>query len=354
MKQILSVILVLFILSLVIFCENNKNKEVKVHIEAQSDPKNRKISIHTNQTTAEIFWESDSRFKLINSENEKFTMLITGTRGNTAHFKPEKHKKIPNGNYIGIYPETADIIRYDSIVFSAHSSYFIDPSNLDKYISRHMLMYTENIYKRTSPDDLIEFKPAMTVLELPLCTDTGSFLLHTITVMANCLCDIASGAFIRKASLVSNGDSIKLCDREFTNAISYEFEGDEGLIVEKSPVTLKLLVWSSDTILKCCCDSIKYTIDINDGYFHKSVTRHDPFSNLTYYKLPVLHIPQPQIGYNYQGGVVCSTYIEKGITYGYVCAPVDLPAILAWSPSNKYFPITTYQGISNGMFNTKI
>jgi hypothetical protein len=134
----------------------------------------------------------------------------------------------------------------------------------------------------------------------------------------------------------------------YTNTIIYNFTGN-GLSVGTTPDTIKLLVWSTDTALGLSA----YSIEINNGYLTKNITRTHVFSNSKYYKLPAISIPQPQTGDVYQGGIVCSTYVENGVTHGYVAALNDL-GTYPWSPRNKKneIDISTSTSIGSGETNT--
>ena len=333
----------------IVSCKKEQDEEniIKVRIAYDEDKHNKNQKLFINSGTAEIYWTNNSSIKLVGINNNAATFSFMGSSGNTANFALINGNMGPD-NYIAFYPTTASVVSPFNITYSSPNAYAIDPSDVNGYISDNMLLYTKNVYSHGNANDTIVFHPAMTVLEIPLKSDSGSFIINTITLSAKGVS--TNGAFINSARLPNVfSNNTNFSNITYTNTIIYNFTGN-GLSVGTTPDTIKLLVWSADTAIGLSA----YSIDINNGYHTKNITRTQVFSNSKYYKFPAISIPQPQTGDVYQGGIVCSTYVANGVTHGYVCAANDLTVKYPWSPlsQNQEISITTNTIIGSGETNT--
>lgn len=349
MKKFFLFILFATILLSVVSCKKEQDEEniVKVRIAYNDNKNDKNQKLYINSTSAEIYWTNNSSIKLVSINNNAATLRFMGNSGKTANFLLNNGNLGPD-NYIAFYPTTASVVSPFNITYSIPSAYSIDPSDVNGYISENMLLYTKNAYSYGNANDTIVFRPAMTVLDIPLKSDSGSFIINTITLKAKGVS--TNGAFINSARLPNVfSNNTNFTNITYTNTITYNFTGS-GLCVGTTPDTIRLLVWSADTVLGLSA----YSIDINNGYHTKNITRTQAFSNSKYYKFPAINIPRPKTGDVYQGGIVCSTYVENGKTHGYVCAPNDLNGTYPWSPlsvKNEIY-ITTNTIIGSGETNT--
>lgn len=355
MKKIFIYIIVGTSLTSVVSCKKQEMAEennVKVCIAFDDPDKNQKILINTTSDAA-IYWTPGSQIKMM-SQSDNITLMYTGASNNIANFVVAGGS-MPSGDYIGFYPASA-MGAYNSIVFSAPYVYMIDPNNIDNYLSDNLLMYTKTKYSHGSSDTAF-FNPAMTILEIPVKTDSGTFTINNIQLNADGPSETWGQAFIKKGQLPNViGGASNLTEIDKTNTISYGFLG-QGLVVGTTPDTLKLLVWSSPYTR-----GLKgYIVNINNGLFTKKITKNTSFLNSKYYKLPTLTIPDsivnnaPSVGDIHAGGLVF--YIFKqgdtgyvaGETHGLVCAP-NIIGPIYWSNSTTYCATSTLFG--TGQSNT--
>lgn len=349
MKKLFILLLLTTFFYSMVSCKKEQEEEniIKVRIAYDGDKQLKNQKLYINSGSAEIYWTNNSNIKLVGTNNNTATLSFIGSSGNTANFLLYSGNMAPD-NYIAFYPITASVVSPFNITYSTPSAYSINPSDVNGYISNNMLLYTKNAYSYGNANDTIVFHPAMTVLEIPLKSDSGSYIINTITLRAKDV--LTNGAFINSARLPNVfSNNTNFSNSTYSNTIIYNFTGN-GLTVDTTPDTIKLLVWSADTAIGLSA----YSVDINNGYYTKNITRTQTFSNSKYYKFPAISIPQPHTGDLYQGGIVCSTYIANGVTHGYVCAPSDLKVKYPWSPlsQNQEISITTNTIIGSGKTNT--
>lgn len=324
--------------------EENTDNRIKVRIAGATDAENKSQKLYVDSVSAKIYWTVNSHIKLVSQNYHPSRLRYVGKSGQIANFELMEGELQPI-NYMGFYPENIEMNTDRTLIYNAPSVFTINPSNLSAYISDYLLMYAKTPYNHANPNDTLLFYPGMTILELPLRVDSGNLLIQSITLSANGV-NPGKGAFVTKARLpnVFNGET-ELVALTFSNSLTYQFSGN-GLSIGTTPITIKLLVWSADTAPGLS----SYTVNINNGYFNKSLSRSATFANNTYYNLPAFIPPTPQIGDFYQGGIVCSTYIENGQTHGYVCATQDLNGKFAWSLTDDY--IQTDTAVGSGWNNT--
>lgn len=221
-------------------------------------------------------------------------------------------------------------------------------------------MYTKTKYTHGN-NDTVFFTPAMTILEIPIATDSGYIYINSIQLKAIGPSDWDGQAFIKKGKLPNVlADYTNLTGLEFSNTLQYNFQG-QGLQIGTTPDTLRLLLWSNGTETR---NLQKYTININNGLVTKSITRTNAFLNSKYYKLPCIQIADTivnkpiQIGDAHQGGIVFyilqtgdNGYVA-GETHGLVCAPTILGP-MAWS-NTTYTYCTTDTALGSGANNTQL
>lgn len=324
--------------------EENTDNRIKVRIADATDAENKSQKLYIDSVSAKIYWTVNSRIKLISQNYHPSRLRYVGKSGQIANFELMEGELEPI-NYMGFYPENIEMNTDRTLIYNAPSVFTINPSNPSAYISDYFLLYAKASFNHANPNDTLLFYPGMTILELPLRVDSGNLLIQSITLSANGV-NPGKGAFVTKARLpnVFNGETdpvaLNVC-----NSLIYQFSGN-GLSIGTTPITIKLLVWSADTAPGLS----SYTININNDYFSKNLSRTATFANNTYYNLPAFIPPTPQIGDFYQGGIVCSTYIENGQTHGYVCAPQDLTVKLPWSLTETN--ISTLATVGSGTNNT--
>ncbi|NLE63745.1 MAG: DUF1566 domain-containing protein [Bacteroidales bacterium] len=267
------------------------------------------------------------------SATNNILLEYIGVSNGLANFSVYGGGTMPTGDYIGIYPENATVNAYNNIEYTAPNIYYINPAEgkTDDYLTDNLLMYTKTKYYHASGDTAF-FIPAMTILEVPIRTDSGSYYINNIKLTAIGPSIWWGSAFVKKGKLpdVFNLSS-NLEFLETSNTIEYSFSG-QGLVVSSIPDTLRLLVWSNinTTGLQY------YTININNGMITKKITRTSPFLNSKYYKLPTITIPDSivnrpiSIGDFYEGGLLFHIFQSgengyvAGETHGLVCDTVNL------------------------------
>jgi len=264
------------------------------------------------------------------------------------------------GDYIGFYPASATVTAHDNIVFTAPDAYTIDPSNVDAYLINNLLMYTYPKYSHGG-DDTAFFKPAMSILELPIKTDSGNFQLTNIKLTAIGPPSGGTGAFIKEGKLpdvIGNNPYMNLIEHK--NTIEYQISGS-GLEINTTPKTLKLLVWSNNSQ---AFTLQHYELTINNTITKKFKTNSNTaIFNSTYYKLPTLEIvtTEPEniaIGDSYGGGYVFYIFQSgepgyvPGETHGLICVPSYLNDTLFWANTSTY--CSTDTALGSGQNNTQL
>lgn len=327
-------------------CKKDKTDEntVKVCIAFDSPDKTQKIYVDASSSIAAIYWTNGTQIRMINASNQNFLLQYTGSNQRVANFSIVGEGSMSTGDYIGFYPASATVTAHDNIVFTAPDAYTIDPSNVDAYLINNLLMYTYPKYSHGG-DDTAFFKPAMSILELPIKTDSGNFQLTNIKLTAIGPPSGGTGAFIKEGKLpdvIGNNPYMNLIEHK--NTIEYQISGS-GLEINTTPKTLKLLVWSNNSQ---AFTLQHYELTINNTITKKFKTNSDTaIFNSTYYKLPTLEIvtTEPEniaIGDFYAGGIVFHIFQEgqpgyvAGETHGLVFAPTLL-GTFRWSNTNIYF-----------------
>lgn len=363
MRKIGIITLILMCVIVMPSCKKRVTEEqnsIKVSIAFDDAEKNQKIYIHSGSEAA-IYWTPGSQIRLMSTSNN-YLLIYTGMANNLANFQLAGGSDIATGNYIGFYPASATASAYNNITFTAPNYYNINPQagKKDEYIIDNLLMYTKTKYTHGS-NDTVFFTPAMTILEIPIATDSGYFYINNIELKAVGPSEWWGQAFIKKGKLPNVlANETTLTGLEFSNTLHYNFIG-QALQIGTTPDTLKLLVWSNGTETQ---NLQKYTININNGLVTKSITRTNAFLNSKYYKLPCIQIADTivnkpiQIGDAHQGGIVFyilqtgdNGYVA-GETHGLVCAPTILGP-MAWSNAT-YTYCTTSTALGSGANNTQL
>ncbi len=346
MKKVFILISIVSLFSLPA-CKKDRNEEnvIKVSIAFDETDKNQKISIHSDSVRAFINWTTNSRIRMINSDAKTDILLryVGKNELNIASFEIPEENNLANGLYAGMYPVTAK----PSTRFTIPDYYTIHSQSgeMDNYLIDNLLIYTKTPYNH-GIDPYAVFRPAMTVLELPLKTDSGTIIIDTITLYANGV--IGNGAFIKSATLpgIFNNDT-NLTNITYTDSIRYVFQ--QPLLIGTTPVSVKLLIWSNKA-----CTLSHYSISINGDrylkYYAKNINTSSAFSNAKYYKIRTLNIPQPVKGDFYQGGYVVHTAIAKNVTHCYIAAMADLPGTYSWGSTSSQTGTSTIFG--TGKTNT--
>lgn len=314
--------------------EQTEQSIVKVCIAFNTSDKNQKIRIDASVSNPAIYWDATSNIRMLSKTNNIILEYI-GISNGLANFSVYGGDIMPTGDYIGMYPENeyTTINAYNDIAFTAPNIYSINSTKekTDDYLTDNLLMYTKTKYSHGSGDTAF-FIPAMTILEFPICTDSGTYYINNIKLTAVGPSIHWGSAFIKKGKLPDVIDyPSNLEFLETRNTIEYSFSG-QGLAVSSIPNTLRLLVWSNvnTTGLQY------YTININNGKIIKKITRTNPFLNSKYYKFPTITIPDSifnipiSIGDFYEGGLLFHIFQsgENGYvaneTHGLVCDTVNL------------------------------
>lgn len=342
-------------------CKKDKTDEntVKVCIAFDSPDKKQKIYVDASSSIAAIYWTNGTQIRMINASNQNFLLQYTGSNQRVANFSIVGEGSMSTGDYIGFYPANASVTAYDNIVFTTPDAYTIDPSNVDAYLINNLLMFTYPKYSHGG-DDTAFFKPAMSILELPIQTDSGNFQLTNIKLTAIGPPSGGTGAFIKEGKLpnvIGYTQYMNLIKHK--NTIEYQISGT-GLEINTTPKTLKLLVWSNNSQ---AFNLQHYVLTINNTITKKFKTNSDTaIFNSTYYKLPTLEIAtnsEPKniaIGDFYAGGIVFHIFKSgepgyvPGETHGLLFAPTYLGP-MKWSNSTTYCSTDTAFG--SGENNTQ-
>jgi hypothetical protein len=315
-------------------CKKDKTDEntVKVCIAFDSPDKKQKIYVDASSSIAAIYWTNGTQIRMINASNQNFLLQYTGSNQRVANFSIVGEGSMSTGDYIGFYPANASVTAYNNIVFTTPDAYTIDPTNVDAYLINNLLMFTYPKYSHGG-DDTAFFKPAMSILELPIKTDSGNFQLTNIKLTAIGPPPTGIGAFIKEGKLpdvIGNTPYMNLIEHK--NTIEYQISGT-GLEINTTPKALKLLVWSNNSQTFTLQH---YELTINNTITKKFKTDKDTIFNSTYYKLPTFEIvtnPDPEdieIGNYYAGGIVFHIFQEgelgyvPGETHGLVCDTLNL------------------------------
>lgn len=300
---------------------------------------------------ASISWTTSDKIKLVNATTPFLLTYSQTANAKIAYFTP--NATLTNGLYIGVHPTSATVnFATNKITYTAPSAYTIDPAAPNAYITANLLMYTPTKYNHgTSP--MANFTPAMTILEIPLKTDSGTYQITSITLTAVGPSPNWNSAFMTKGTLT--GTSLTLDQNYTKNTISYNFTGN-GLSVGTTLTTIKLLVWSNPATTGLT--SYKVAINANDVV--KTKTKTTPFLNSKYYKFSAITISdsvvKPHVGGSYGGGYVFHIFTSgqpgyvAGETHGLIVAAANLSSTFVWGCYGT--SITTQPGIGYGITNT--
>ena len=332
-------ILFVFICTIsIVSCEKEEETKNSVKISINNPETvsgtNNKLALSVEGTKARIYWEPNDYIKMINSSNGNVTLQYTGSIQDTSATFNVTDGTMTDGNYIGFRPVTATGNQYNNIVYTAPEYYTIDAADVEGYLTDNLLMYTATKYEHGT-DGGATFNPAMSVLEIPLKTQTGEFVIKNIVLTPKYGTGGGSNAFIQSAKLpdVINGLT-SLTDITYRDTITYEFSG-EGMLVGTTGATVKLIVWSNTAV----SNLEGYVISINNGDCNKKVTR-SAFLNTKYYQFGDLAIADdivhPSVGDTIAGGYVFYIFQpgEAGYvtnqTHGLVCTLSNLPEKYQW------------------------
>lgn len=352
MKKVLILLTMASLVVMMACRRENHSDTLKVGINYNKSTSNQKINVIRDATGAYINWTSSDQIKIV--DNSSFSTVLTYKSANqdgTANFSLPTGISLADDYYAACYPSTAS----PSTTFTIPDYYEINPNNLSAYLNDNLLMYTQKLYEH-GEDDRIELTPAMTVLELPLRVDTGTLIIDDITIYAEYDYTMIEDAFIKSATLPDMFTSSSITPIETASSITYYFP--TALVIGTTPATIKLLIWSNE---KCTVD--KYYVYINrkiedyfPPYFQTSIKsiNNIAFKNTKYYTLPVLAIPKPTVGDPYQGGTVCSTYVDiNNITHCYIYDGHSSFAPSLWLHAGQSFrDILTSTAVGTGMTNT--
>lgn len=302
---------------------------------------NEKLAVASGGVDAFLYWESNDNIKFINAANNPVVLSYTGQAADTSVTFSVSQGTLAKTAYIGFRPISATVNAYNNIVFTSPDVYTLDPSDPDDYLNDNMLLYTSIPYNHGS-DSAAVFRPVMTVLEIPLQTLTGEYVVKEIKLVPVYSSPSPTQAFIKSAKLpdIVNGDTA-LTNITYCDTLTYRFSG-AGLVVGNSPCTLRLLVWSNPTV----SNLQKYTFVINTADYKRSITRvNQPFLNTKYYRFPNLSIPDtvahPTLLSRFGGGIVCyifqpgdgNVYVPNQ-THGLICTQANLPRQYNWGCLN--------------------
>ncbi|MDD4439815.1 MAG: hypothetical protein PHS04_17540 [Tissierellia bacterium] len=346
-------------------CKKDKTDEntVKVCIAFDSPDKTQKIYVDASSSIAAIYWTPNTQIRMINTTNN-IRLVYTGNNKQVANFQITQGQSMPQGDYIGVYPSNSQSISfnaYNNIIYRTPDVYTIFPNDVDGYLIDNVLMYTHAKYNHGGSDTAF-FKPAMTILEIPIKTDSGSYFIQDL-VLHGVSNSGADKSFIKEGKLPDIiHTSTYLHINETVDSITYHFQGN-GLEIDTSLKTIKLLVWSLER-----ANVSKYHFKINDGDIVKTITR-SALKNSIYYKLPTLNIAMTHsndtispdsivIGSSYAGGIVFHIFKSgepgyvAGETHGLVCAPTILSPMI-WGNNVNYY-CGTSTALGSGQNNTNI
>ncbi len=345
-------------------CKKDKTDEntVKVCIAFDSPDKTQKIYVDASSSIAAIYWTPNTQIRMINTTNN-IRLVYTGNNKQVANFQITQGQSMPQGDYIGVYPSNSQSISfnaYNNIIYRTPDVYTIFPNDVDGYLIDNVLMYTHAKYNHGGSDTAF-FKPAMTILEIPIKTDSGSYFIQDL-VLHGVSNSGADKSFIKEGKLPDIiHTSTYLHINETVDSITYHFQGN-GLEIDTSLKTIKLLVWSLER-----ANVSKYHFKINDGDIVKTITR-SALKNSIYYKLPTLNIAMTHsndtispdsivIGSSYAGGIVFHIFKSgepgyvPGETHGLICVPSYLNKML-WANTSTY--CSTDTALGSGQNNTQL
>lgn len=334
-------------------CKKDKTDEntVKVCIAFDSPDKTQKI--YVNGDSAAIYWTQNSKIRMISQTNNVELQYMGVDNKQTANFQVLNDGTMPAGTYIGIFPHTINFnySYWNNATYYTPDAYLINPTDCDAYLKDYLVMYTDPAYAHgTAP--VAYFKPAMSILHLPIQTDEGTYTIDSITLKAIVKPYQNKNPFIKKG-LIKNPTNWPI---EGSDTIKYIFTGN-GLEIGTTPTSVKLLVWSYEGYSTTNLDH--YEIIINGTITKKFKTSQTKISNSTYYKLPTLEVvtnPDPEniaIGDYYEGGYVfhISEPDGEGKKSFYICAPTLLGSRL-WADTNTY--CSTNAAFGSGQNNTQL
>ncbi|NLE64060.1 MAG: DUF1566 domain-containing protein [Bacteroidales bacterium] len=339
-----------------------KAEQVKIIIRMpeEASASGQKLGVASRPSDAYLYWENSDKIKFINVSNSSAVLTYSGQAADTSAIFSLSEGNLNSAVYIGFRPISAIANAYNNIVYSTPDVYTLDPVNPDGYLNDNMLMYTTTPYNYGS-DTVAIFRPAMTVLEIPLQTLTGEYVVKEIKLIPVYTSPSSTKAFIRSAKLpdIINA-ATALTNITYCDTLTYRFSG-EGLVVGSSPGTLRLLVWSNPAVT-----NLKgYFFLINTADYKRSITRvNQPFLNTKYYRLPNLSIPDsvahPTLGSRFGGGIVCyifqpgdgNVYVPNQ-THGLICTEDNLPLQYTWGCVNTL--INVFDSVlGTGMNNTRL
>lgn len=255
----------------------NKNAiKVRVDFDETHSGGGQKLLIDGTASPAIIKWTSGDELKFNNGND--LTLSYSGSTNGTADFT-SSGGAIPDGDYIGVHPKNAAIDINDIISYTAQMGYDIDPSALDLYITPKLLMYTAAKYTHGNNTNLALFTPAMTILEIPIKTESGTYHITSISLKSTG----ASNAFIQTATFPI-GSNPTVSAQSSGQTMTYNFTG--GLTATTTEQTIKLLVWSNSATATSGLTGYKVGINTygTSDAVTKTLSRTSPFINSKYYK----------------------------------------------------------------------
>lgn len=210
--------------------EQAEQNIVKVCIAFDNSDKNQKIWIDASNSKPAIYWDATSDIRMVSATNNILLEYI-GVSNGLANFSVYGGGTMPTGDYIGIYPENATVNAYNNIEYTAPNIYYINPAEgkTDDYLTDNLLMYTKTKYYHAS-DDTAFFIPAMTILEIPIKTYSGTYHINNIKLTAVGPSNWWGSAFIKKGKLpdvIDYPSDLEFIDTR--NTIEYSFSGKDWL-----------------------------------------------------------------------------------------------------------------------------
>ena len=327
--------------------DNPTSNIVKVNIvnDKTDKEKDQKLAVNGMLNSPPIYWETGDYIRLVDVNNTYFSLAYAGAVDGIATFETED--AITLTNYVCYTNPSKATISSGGINYNIGASFTIDPADVDQYISDNMLLYTKNAFTRDAAgNNIAQFYPAMTIVEIPLRSDIGDFYIYNITLQSN-----GADAFITSANLpnVFNGTDQPFTGKSCTNTITYQISGN-GFRVGAHNDTIKLLVWSNEGVSGLS----GYTIKINDNYdyYTETKSRTTAFLNNKYYRAH-LQIRTPIVGDWQHGGIVCYTYFNGKVKHGYVVDSIAYGSVVPWGTKNvKVVGIS--QDTGTGKTNTPV